>query len=365
MSPSSAAQSGVDSRSNGNSDVELDALVMNLKGHRQTRREADAGAAQRGGRAGRQRHRAGTSRRLSSPPTSSSRSHEKQDDPRDLSTLRRVCAKCCSSSRVSSRCLKVRERINTQVQEEMGRNQREYVLRQQLKAIKEELGELDEGGGDLEEFKEKIAKAEMPEEAEKAAQQTARPPQSDAALVGRVHGHSHLSRVARRAAVGRSVPKTKSSSTKFVRCSTRITTTSKRSRSASSNTWRCASSKIDKKGPILCLVGPSWESVRRLWVDRWPAPSAANSSAFLSVAYATRPRFAGTDAPTSGRYRAASFRASRKAGPTTQCLSSTRSTSSVTISAATRPRRCSRSSIRNRTTRSPTTTSKCPSICRR
>ena len=65
--------------------------------------------------------------------------------------------------------LKVRERINTQVQEEMGRNQREYVLRQQLKAIKEELGELDEGGGDLEEFQEKIAKAELPEEAEKVA----------------------------------------------------------------------------------------------------------------------------------------------------------------------------------------------------
>jgi len=65
--------------------------------------------------------------------------------------------------------LKVRERINTQVQEEMGRNQREYVLRQQLKAIKEELGELDDGGGDLDEFKEKIVKAKMPEEAEKAA----------------------------------------------------------------------------------------------------------------------------------------------------------------------------------------------------
>jgi ATP-dependent Lon protease len=65
--------------------------------------------------------------------------------------------------------LKVRERINTQVQEEMGRNQREYVLRQQLKAIKEELGELDEGGSDLEEFQEKITKSEMPEEAEKVA----------------------------------------------------------------------------------------------------------------------------------------------------------------------------------------------------
>ena len=65
--------------------------------------------------------------------------------------------------------LKVRERINTQVQEEMGRNQREYVLRQQLKAIKEELGELDEAGGDLDEFPEKIVKAAMPEESEKVA----------------------------------------------------------------------------------------------------------------------------------------------------------------------------------------------------
>jgi len=65
--------------------------------------------------------------------------------------------------------LKVRERINTQVQEEMGRNQREYVLRQQLKAIKEELGELDDAGGDLDEFAEKITKAKMPEEAEKVA----------------------------------------------------------------------------------------------------------------------------------------------------------------------------------------------------
>jgi ATP-dependent Lon protease len=65
--------------------------------------------------------------------------------------------------------LKVREKINTQVQEEMGRNQREYVLRQQLKAIKEELGEIDETGGDLDDFREKIASAKMPAESEKVA----------------------------------------------------------------------------------------------------------------------------------------------------------------------------------------------------
>src|SRR5512137_749099 len=65
--------------------------------------------------------------------------------------------------------LKVREKINTQVQEEMGRNQREYVLRQQLKAIKEELGEIDETGGDLDDFREKIAAAKLPADSEKAA----------------------------------------------------------------------------------------------------------------------------------------------------------------------------------------------------
>src|SRR6201991_4016031 len=70
--------------------------------------------------------------------------------------------------------LKVRERINTQVQEEMGRNQREYVLRQQLKAIKEELGELDEAGGDLDEFKDKISAAKMPAEVRSDGPQPAR-----------------------------------------------------------------------------------------------------------------------------------------------------------------------------------------------
>jgi ATP-dependent Lon protease len=65
--------------------------------------------------------------------------------------------------------LKVREKINTQVQEEMGRNQREYVLRQQLKAIKEELGEIDESGGDLDDFREKISAAKLPADSEKVA----------------------------------------------------------------------------------------------------------------------------------------------------------------------------------------------------
>ena len=65
--------------------------------------------------------------------------------------------------------LKMRERINSQIKEEMGKNQREYVLRQQLKAIKEELGEDDGDQGDLDGIEERIAKANLPNEAEQVA----------------------------------------------------------------------------------------------------------------------------------------------------------------------------------------------------
>ncbi|MGA7118892.1 MAG: endopeptidase La [Polyangiaceae bacterium] len=65
--------------------------------------------------------------------------------------------------------LKMRERINSQIKEEMGKNQREYVLRQQLKAIKEELGEDEGDQGDLDGIEERIAKANLPQEAEQVA----------------------------------------------------------------------------------------------------------------------------------------------------------------------------------------------------
>jgi ATP-dependent Lon protease len=65
--------------------------------------------------------------------------------------------------------LKMRERINSQIKEEMGKNQREYVLRQQLKAIKEELGEDDGDQGDLDGLEERIAKANLPNEADTVA----------------------------------------------------------------------------------------------------------------------------------------------------------------------------------------------------
>ncbi len=65
--------------------------------------------------------------------------------------------------------LKMRDRINSQIKEEMGKNQREYVLRQQMKAIKEELGEDEGDQGDLDGLEERIAKAALPNEPEQVA----------------------------------------------------------------------------------------------------------------------------------------------------------------------------------------------------
>jgi ATP-dependent Lon protease len=64
---------------------------------------------------------------------------------------------------------RVKKEINTMVQEEMSRSQREYLLRQQMRAIRRELGESEEDEDEVEALRERIARADMPTEAEKAA----------------------------------------------------------------------------------------------------------------------------------------------------------------------------------------------------
>jgi ATP-dependent Lon protease len=61
------------------------------------------------------------------------------------------------------------QKIRTEAQTEMEKVQREYFLREQLKAIKKELGEEDEQSLEVEEYRRKIAEAGMPEEVEKEA----------------------------------------------------------------------------------------------------------------------------------------------------------------------------------------------------
>ncbi|MBN1136910.1 MAG: endopeptidase La [Anaerolineae bacterium] len=66
--------------------------------------------------------------------------------------------------------LELGRKIQSEAQGEMEKMQRDYFLREQIKAIRKELGEADEQTAEIEEYRLKIAQAGMPEEAEKEAQ---------------------------------------------------------------------------------------------------------------------------------------------------------------------------------------------------
>ena len=63
----------------------------------------------------------------------------------------------------------LRNKIQSEVQDRVQQTQREYYLREQMKAIQKELGEQDEGQRDVEDLKKKIDDAGMPDEVKKEA----------------------------------------------------------------------------------------------------------------------------------------------------------------------------------------------------
>jgi ATP-dependent Lon protease len=63
--------------------------------------------------------------------------------------------------------LELRSKIHEQVQEQVGQNQREYLLREQMKAIQKELGESDDSGQEIDELRKKVDEAGMTAEGKK------------------------------------------------------------------------------------------------------------------------------------------------------------------------------------------------------
>lgn len=92
---------------------------------------------------------------------------EKQTILEELDIKKRVEVAISILTREIQR-IKLGEEIQTEVQDEIAKSQREYYLREQMKAIKRELGE-DEGTVELKELEERIEAAELPEEARKVA----------------------------------------------------------------------------------------------------------------------------------------------------------------------------------------------------
>ena len=84
-----------------------------------------------------------------------------------------VAERLRSLSRILAREVDVGElesKIQTQVQSELDQTQREFILRQQLKAIQDELGETDPDQAEMKELRERVEAADLPEEARTAAE---------------------------------------------------------------------------------------------------------------------------------------------------------------------------------------------------
>ena len=92
---------------------------------------------------------------------------EKQEILEELDIKKRIEKALNLISREIQR-IKLGEEIQSEVHDEITKTQREYYLREQMKAIKKELGE-DEGSVELKELKDKLKAAKMPEESESVA----------------------------------------------------------------------------------------------------------------------------------------------------------------------------------------------------
>ncbi|HXV75634.1 MAG TPA: endopeptidase La [Candidatus Polarisedimenticolaceae bacterium] len=86
----------------------------------------------------------------------------------------------------------ISSKIQSQVADEVGKTQRQYYLREQMKAIQKELGEEDERQAEIDELRKKIEDAKMPEEPRKAAEKeldrlSKMPPQAAEYTVARTY----------------------------------------------------------------------------------------------------------------------------------------------------------------------------------
>lgn len=94
------------------------------------------------------------------------------DEKQDLLNMLDARARLEKLSTILTREIELVElghKIQSQVQTELNKNQKEFYLRQQMRAIQKELGEGDTRSNEIEELRKKIEEAKMPEEARKAA----------------------------------------------------------------------------------------------------------------------------------------------------------------------------------------------------
>ena len=87
----------------------------------------------------------------------------------ELDSVREKLAQLNSFIQKELDVLELGKKLQSEVQEEMGKSQREYYLREQMKAIQRELGESSDAEAEINEIRERVNAAGMPEEAKKEA----------------------------------------------------------------------------------------------------------------------------------------------------------------------------------------------------
>ena len=242
--------------------------------------------------------------------------------------------------------LQVEKRIRTRVKRQMEKTQREYYLNEQMKAIQKELGD-EEGRDELAELEEQDQEDQALQGSAREGAARAEEAAPDEPDVGRSDGRPQLSRLAAGIPWGkkRKVKKDLKFAEEVLdddhygleKVKERIVE------------YLAVQQRANKlKGPILCLVGP---------------PGVGKTSLGKSIAKATGREFVRMslggvrdEAEIRGHRRTyigsmpgKVIQSMRKAKIATRCSCSTRSTRWAWISAAIRPRRCSRCSIPSRT----------------
>ena len=202
--------------------------------------------------------------------------------------------------------LQLEKRIRGRVKQQMEKNQREYYLNEQMKAIQKELGELDEAPNEIEELTDRIEEAGMP----KAVKQKATAELNKLKMMSPMSAEATVVRNYLDALVG--VPwkkrsKIRNDIARPRKCSMPITTAWRRSRSASSSISPCSSACASSRVRFSAWsVRPA--SARPLSASPSPGPPTASSCAWRSAACATRRRSAAIGVPTSAPCQARSSR---------------------------------------------------------
>ncbi len=267
----------------------------------------------------------------------------------------------------------LRTKIQSEVQDQVQQSQRDYYLREQLKAIQKELGEADEGQKDIQELREKLEAAGMPEAVKKDA-------------LKELNRLSRMSPMAADYSITRNyiewlavLPWTKSSGSEVdIAKAHEILDEDhydlKKVKERILDYLAVRRLKPDMKGPILCFVGPPGvgktslgRSIARALGRKFQRISLGDASFSASrwVACMTKQRSAGIAAPISAPCRGRSCSRFAARIRTIPCSCWMRWTSWGATSVEILRRRCWRRSILSRTRPSAITTWTYRSICRR